>query len=74
MSYLAVAFVTFEPSQLTVKSKEVFFIGGGFAPFFVRPKLMKEKGAVGKSADRFTPSVLLEQLFLILCGFHRRGS
>ncbi len=70
MSYLAVAFVTFEPSQLTVKSKEVFFIGG-LCSILCPPEAYERKGAVGKSADRFTPSVLLERLFLILCGFHR---
>ena len=59
MSYLAVAFVTFEPSQLTVKSKEVFFIGGGFAPFFARPKLMKEK-----ERSENLPTALLHLFFL----------
>jgi len=57
VKHLAMAFVTFEPYQLTVKSNEVFFIGG-----HCPPEAYERKGAVGKSAARFTSSVLLERL------------
>ena len=55
------AFVTFEPSQLTVKSNERLFIGVSLL-LSLSARSSRKKGAVGKSADRFTSSVLLEQL------------
>ncbi|GAD06361.1 hypothetical protein PORCRE_2094 [Porphyromonas crevioricanis JCM 15906] len=52
--------VTFEPSQLTVKSNEVFFIS--FLLLSLSARSSRKKRAVGKSADCFTLSVLLERL------------
>ena len=54
-------FVTFEPSQLTVKSNEVFFIRVSLL-LSLSVRSSRKKGAVGKSADRIIPSVLLEWL------------
>lgn len=45
--------ITFESSLFTIKSNEVFFIGGSLLlSLFAR--CSRKKGAVGKSADRFT--------------------
>ena len=54
-------FVTFEPSQLSVKSNEVFFIGVSLL-LTLSARSSRNRGAVGKSADHIIPSVLLELL------------
>ncbi|WP_373723255.1 hypothetical protein, partial [Bacteroides heparinolyticus] len=54
-------FVTFEPSQLTVKSNEVLFFGVSLLLSF-SARSSRKKGAVGKSADRITLSAFLERL------------
>ena len=54
-------FVTFKPSQLTIKSNEVFFIRVSLL-LSLSVRSSRKKGAVGKSADRFTLFVLLERL------------
>ena len=49
-------FVIFEPSQLTVKSNEVFFIGVSLL-LSLSARSSRKKVVVGKFADRITPSV-----------------
>lgn len=56
---LIISFATFEPSQFTVKSKDVFFNGVSLL-LSLSARSSRKKGGVGKFADRITPSVCLE--------------
>lgn len=77
---LAMAFVTFESYQLTVKSNEVFFILGALSAQSIRKKrsgwqICRPLYSICSSWT-VTRSVLTrnKSSCLILCGFQRRGS